>query len=140
MTNKPNNPFQEYSNCCGSLMDNDQTICPECLEPCEKETRDERGMTWQTEFDEMYQHITNEKNRLIYKGYQYVAVHAHACIKTFIQDLLDKKAREIEKMADVKWLSPPWSPEWSAENYKVEGYRVGVKEIKTEALRILKEE
>lgn len=51
MTNKPNNPFQEYSNCCGSLMDNDQTMCPECLEPCEKETRDERGMTWQQKFD-----------------------------------------------------------------------------------------
>lgn len=55
-------------------------------------------MTWQTEFDEMYQHITNEKNRLIYKGYQYVTVHA--CIKAFIQDLLDRKAREIKK---AKW-------------------------------------
>lgn len=57
-------------------------------------------MTWQTEFDEMYQHITNEKNRLIYKGYQYVTVHA--CIKAFIQDLLDRKAREIEGLKIVK--------------------------------------
>lgn len=32
------NPFQEYSVCCGALMDHNQTMCPECLEPCEKET------------------------------------------------------------------------------------------------------
>lgn len=90
-------------------------------------------MTWQTEYDNIFG----------IKHYQVCVGKKCSChkeVKAFIQDLLDRKAREIEKMADVKWLSPPWSPEWSAENYKVEGYRVGVKEIKTEALNILKEE
>lgn len=26
-----------YSNCCNALMDYNQNICPECMEPCEKE-------------------------------------------------------------------------------------------------------
>lgn len=81
----PTNPFQEYSNCCGSLMDNDQTMCPECLEPCEKETRDERGMTWQTELQDWI------KNQHGSAGWEQK-------LEAFIQDLLDRKAREIEEL------------------------------------------
>ena len=115
-------------------MDNDQTMCPECLEPCEKETRDERGMTWQTEFDEMYQHITNEKNRLIYKGYQYVTVHA--CIKAFIKDLLDRKAKEIERIKNeaIKY------PMQGANPKLIHDFNLGYDKGLLDALSILKED
>ena len=88
-------------------------------------------MTWQTEFDEMYQHITNEKNRLIYKGYQYVTVHA--CIKAFIQDLLDRKAEAyIEKLKNEidDWYTLPPAYRNKAE----------LKGRLDQALNILKEE
>ena len=40
-----------------------------------------------------------------------------------------KLLNEIREKADKLWLSPPWSPEWNDEVYKIEGYRRAVKDI-----------
>lgn len=135
MTNKPNNPFQEYSNCCGSLMDNDQTMCPECLEPCEKETRDERGMTWQTEFDEKLSRYIKNINVGQYDDAGVIIGFEKAknIIKAFIQDLLDRKAEEIENTG-IGFSHYGISDVDHSEYFK------GYNEAKKQALSILKEE
>ena len=50
------------------------------------------------------------------------------------QEAVERERERLNKLADKMWLSAPWSPEWSAENYKVEGYRRAMRDFQ-EALK-----
>ena len=54
----------------------------------------------------------------------------HSAVRKLIKKKVDKREQELIDKADKLWLSPPWSPEWNDEVYKVEGYRRAIKDIK----------
>lgn len=58
--------------------------------------------SWQKEFDKWFNHGTKKEPRFAYASGVYPEV------KAFIQDLLDKKAREIEGLKDLKQKSDRW--------------------------------
>lgn len=46
-----------------------------------------------------------------------------------ITEILKDDRKKLLKITNDLWLNPPWSPEWSAENYKIEGYRKAIRDI-----------
>lgn len=54
-------------------------------------------------------------------------------VKSFIHQIYSQAKAEQRgewiKKIDKMWMNPPWSAEWDAECYKIDGYRRAIKDV-----------